>query len=486
MTLPDAAIASRLADSLPSARWFAEKATRIRAVEIVDRIGLEDDARDGGRGTELFLTLADVRSGAARSASRYAVVLDADGRDVAATPEVAIRLVRLVLAARSLPGRTGRLVGHVVGAAPAGDAAWPLTASPLGGDASNTSFVVRGGTAGWVVKLLRRSRAGIQPEVEIGRFLADAAPWPETPRLCGWLDYEATGGDATTLATVHEYAPDRAPAWDVLVGLLTEHAVATGGEDVEPILPIVDALGGTTARMHRALASRPDVPAFAPAPATVAGRRAMAEHMADHARHVAATIESRLDRLPAGIAGRLGRVLSAWPALVARFASFPAISLAAADIRVHGDYHLGQVLVPAEAADTPPSGTVGGIMVIDFEGEPGRSLEERRARTSAAKDVAGMCRSFDYLLRHVAATTGRTYAPAALERVEARYLAAYDGVAAGAAWWPADRDEAASLLAIFRLDKAIYELAYELGHRPDWIEVPLAAVEAAMAAPGPE
>jgi trehalose synthase-fused probable maltokinase len=136
-------------------------------------------------------------------------------------------------------------------------------------------------------------------------------------------------------------------------------------------------------------------------------------------------------------------------------------------IRVHGDYHLGQLLVAEQ----------GSVLVIDFEGEPGRPLAERRGKTAAAKDVAGMCRSFDYLLRHVTKLTGRPYAAADLERMEACYLDAYREVAAGQPWWPADRENADALLAVFKLDKAIYELAYELNNRPDWIDVPLAAIE---------
>ena len=139
---------------------------------------------------------------------------------------------------------------------------------------------------------------------------------------------------------------------------------------------------------------------------------------------------------------------------------------------MHGDYHLGQVLV-GEHDDR--------VFVIDFEGEPGRSLEERRCKTPAAKDVAGMCRSFDYLLRHVSKTTGRLYAAADLERLESGYLDAYRSIADGQPWWPADRRHADALLAAFTLDKAIYELAYELANRPDWIDVPLAALEQAVA-----
>ena len=133
---------------------------------------------------------------------------------------------------------------------------------------------------------------------------------------------------------------------------------------------------------------------------------------------------------------------------------------------MHGDYHLGQVLVDESAQR---------VMPIDFEGEPTRPLAERRRKTSAAKDVAGMLRSFDYLVAHVDRLHGAGHGdPAALAEA---FLAAYRRGAAGATWWPADADEERRLLAAFTLDKAVYELAYELANRPDWVEVPLGALE---------
>ena len=181
-------------------------------------------------------------------------------------------------------------------------------------------------------------------------------------------------------------------------------------------------------------------------------------------------IESRLPQMEPTMAGRLAAVLDARSRLVSRFDRLPSIALDCDNIRVHGDYHLGQLLVAEQ----------GGVLVIDFEGEPGRTLAERREKTAAAKDVAGMCRSFDYLLRHVAKLTGRPYAAADLARLEACYLNAYREGAAGQPWWPADPAAADALLAVFKLDKAIYELAYELNNRPDWIDVPLAAIEEAL------
>jgi maltose alpha-D-glucosyltransferase/alpha-amylase len=363
----------------------------------------------------------------------------------------------------------------VSSAAPTG----PITVSPIGGDASNTSIVVRSGSTGWIIKLFRRCRAGIQPEVEIGEFLATASPWQDTPRLCGWLEYvpadDQLAASSTAIATVHEFAPGYTTGWDRLVGLLTA-GDGLAGHSGDEVLAIVADLGRATARMHRAFSARPDIPAFAPESATPVGRQAAALRMSEHAQGVFALIESRLPQVEPTMAGRLAAVLDARSRLVSRFDRLPGIALAATNIRVHGDYHLGQVLV-AEHESNLLVAEQGGVLVIDFEGEPGRTLAERREKTATAKDVAGMCRSFDYLLRHVAKSSARPYAAADLARLEACYLGAYREGAAGQPWWPTDPAAADALLAVFKLDKAIYELAYELNNRPDWIDVPLAAIE---------
>jgi trehalose synthase-fused probable maltokinase len=178
--------------------------------------------------------------------------------------------------------------------------------------------------------------------------------------------------------------------------------------------------------------------------------------MAGHAREVFALA-----------AARLPTALAQPERLIAGLEALARLPITASDIRVHGDFHLGQVLVGPDDAR---------ILVIDFEGEPGRSLAERRAKTSVCKDVAGMCRSFDYLLRHVARTTGADYGADDLALLEQTHLDAYREIARGHAWWPTDTAEADGLLAAYTLDKAIYELAYELQNRPDWVEVPLAAL----------
>jgi maltose alpha-D-glucosyltransferase/alpha-amylase len=484
MTLDDATIASRLAASLPRTRWFADKGADVTAVTLHERVPLPRDM-----GAEM--ALADVHCAGRDPSPRYAVMIDAAGDDAALTPAVARWLLDLVLSGGSLPGRHGTFVGHPTSHAERATSVAPtesVTVSAIGGDASNTSLVVRCGSIGWVIKLFRRCRAGIQPEVEIGEFFAVASPWHDTPRLCGWLEYLPAddGHDAasTAIATVHEFAPGHATGWDRLVGLLT---VGDGlpGQAGDEVFAIVGALGRATARMHRAFSARPDIPAFAPEPATPAGWQASATRMSRHAEGVFALIESRLPQLEPTIARRLVAVLAARSKLVSRFDRLPSIALATSTIRVHGDYHLGQVLVAEQCdqslvAERENKSLVpehAGVLVIDFEGEPGRTLAERREKTAAAKDVAGMCRSFDYLLRYVAKSSGRPYAAADLERLEACYLEAYREVAAGQPWWSADLSAADALVAVFKLDKAIYELAYELTNRPDWIDVPLAAIE---------
>jgi len=486
-----------VARALAAARWFAGKATGIDRVRLHDRVPLP-----GAGGAEVLLV--EVHAAGGSAPDRYVMVRrgsddDAGSDNVAGNDNVngndaAAALARWLAAAIGAPvvlaGQAGRLVVHATagtapgeprtgGVASARAAAAPSAEIvPLGDDASNSSFLVPTAAGGLTVKLVRRCRTGIQPEVEVGEFLArECGGWRETPRLRGWLEYvedrpSPEPSASTAIATVHEFAPRCTTAWERLSGLLA--AAAPGDDAVAPLLQFVARIGAATARMHEALAARPGIAAFAPRPASAAGRRSLAADMATHALEVFARVEREAARQPAAVAARLRAVLAARSRIVGRFERLARVAATTPDIRVHGDYHLGQVLV-GDADDR--------VLVIDFEGEPGRPLALRRATWSAAKDVAGMCRSFDYLLRQAAKTGGPPYDAAALERLERCFLDAYRAAAAGGSWWPAAAAEAEALLEAFRLDKAIYELAYELDNRPDWIDVPLAAVEAAASPP---
>jgi trehalose synthase-fused probable maltokinase len=182
---------------------------------------------------------------------------------------------------------------------------------------------------------------------------------------------------------------------------------------------------------------------------------------------------TRQPTLPAAVSAPLHELLARRDAVFAVLGGLADIESPAALIRIHGDFHLGQMLLRLPELEP---------LVIDFEGEPGRSLADRRRKTTALKDVAGMCRSFDYSLRHAARSGGPPYDAAHLHLLETRYLGAYRAVAHGQIWWPGEATAADAILATYKLDKALYELAYELGNRPDWVEVPLEALVALSAA----
>jgi maltose alpha-D-glucosyltransferase/alpha-amylase len=300
--------------------------------------------------------------------------------------------------------------------------------------------------------------------VEVGAFLSGRLGWARTPPLVGWLEYQpAAGGEATVLATVHEFQPDCRTAWEVL------------GEDLaagrrEPVVGLVAAIGTLSGEMHARLASRADLAAFAPEPEREADRRLLAGMMTDHVKRALVRAAAGSVGLPAAVAERLVAVAADGDRLAAACNVVAEIG-GGERIRVHGDYHLGQVLVRGD----------GEVFVIDFEGEPARPLVQRRAKASPFKDVAGMCRSFDYLLRQSArrgagGDVSRDL-PRDLAAIEGAFLAAYRQEAAGHAWWPADPAAAARLLEAWKIDKAVYELAYEIDNRPAWVEVPLAALE---------
>jgi maltose alpha-D-glucosyltransferase/alpha-amylase len=442
-----------IASWLPQARWCAGRA----AAELI----LADACHTDG----ITLALVDARSPAGGEPVRYVVPVTNDtGADAACTPAFARWLVDVVKTGRTVPGIHGTFVGHPLGHQAPSPAA-PVDVVPLGADASNTSCLVRTRDGGCVTKLLRRCRVGIQPEVEVGTFFATQSPFAATPRLRGWLEYRPAGGGPTTaLATIHDHLPGCESAWDVLGRLLIDRGL--DGPHSDRIATLVAAIGRGTAAMHMALAARPDVPAFAPRDVTTADRAAAAADLVAHATEVLA-VAAAATAVPAGVADRVRRVVAAREAIGTRLRGIADV-LPAKLIRVHGDFHLGQVLV-AVADDR--------VFVIDFEGEPGRTLDARRAFAPAAKDVAGMCRSFDYLARH-AGVSHPSETAAILER---RFRAAYVAEVAGHAWWPADDASADRLVTLLALDKAVYELAYELRHRPDWVGIPLAGIEAALA-----
>ena len=361
-----------------------------------------------------------------------------------------------------------------------------------------------------IMKLFRRIEPGINPDFEIGRQLTEKVRFPRVPAVAGALEYER-GSQPTTLAMVQQLVESQADGWthatDEIgryydrIGSVTAPVVSAPRRFTElatteipkrvqeamgAYIELALKLGRRTGEMHLALAADTTDPAFAPEPFSKDDLKALSSEAVALAQRAFQSLDARLQQQAEEQAGdtdqsgsRQGvdveqahRLVTARDALLDRIRSAPRFEFVCSKIRVHGDYHLGQVLW--SEAD---------FYLLDFEGEPARSLPYRRQKQSPLKDVAGMLRSFNYAayagLFGQAATR-----PADFGRLEpwahiwqtwasAAFLRGYFETAGEASFLPADFAQRDALLRLFMLDKALYELNYELNNRPDWVRIPL-------------
>jgi len=481
-----------LPEFLPLQRWFAAKGEKIKSATV--RVGpvlggdyrvavAEVESAETGAQTYLLplvtvwgeehvqfgsptlaATLAKVRR-----ANRVGALVDAAG-----DPRFAEAMVAAMRAGVEVS--EGDIRFRANGTAALADLGGVDEARALGTDQSNVSLAF--GDKG-LLKIYRRLRPGRQPDIEVARFLSEHTAFTNTPAFFGEATLTAGSEEPTTIAACFAFVPNQGDGWKVTVEALArelqDRALADEAEAAEtradagfPFpLDLAEALGRRTGELHNALATPVDDPAFGTEPVRrrdiggwIADTRALAADAIHRLAAGAQTSESEallarrkeVDRL----IGRLGK---ATPHGVKS--------------RIHGDYHLGQVLI-AQA----------DIYIIDFEGEPRRSVEERRARSSPLRDVAGMLRSFDYAafaavdrVRALGTVPVETEAMAWRWREEsnARFLAAYDAArgAAGAATGEA-------LLDLFVLQKALYEISYEATSRPAWVATPVRGVLALL------
>ena len=313
---------------------------------------------------------------------------------------------------------------------------------PMGAEQSNSSLVFDEALA---LKLYRRVEAGINPELELLRFLTERG-FESVPALAGWYEYTGRLMEAT-LGVMQEFLPGARDGWELALDELSS--------DPEEFLGRVRALGEVTGRLHSALGSDASNPSFAPE-----------EPSAESLGLLTATVDEEIERifleLPEDeavepIAGR-GEEVREQLRLLTHVGSAGKV------IRTHGDYHLGQTMLAER-----------GWVVIDFEGEPARPLPERRRKRSPLRDVAGMMRSFVYAASASKILRGVQPPEDWEQRAREEFLEAYlDG--ADPSLLPASRHGVEQLLSVFELEKAVYELRYELNNRPDWVRIPVAGI----------
>ena len=495
------AAAASLTRDLSSERWFAAKARPIAGVTPLDYAAVP------ATGGVLAIFRIDFNAGPPETYCIPLLARPTENREgwVAADalddPAFCAALVEQIQTGGALPGRRGRF--HFRATAVLADMLpeLPRQVSRIKTEQSNTS-VVFGGRA--ILKVFRKLETGPNPELEITDFLTRHTAFRGAPRLGGAIEYEVSGNEPTTLATLHEFVANQGDAWTVLQARLAEYfAVAvTGPETGGPPDPAfaralagadakeARALGELTGQLHMALASA-TAPALAPAPIGPDDVRAWRQRMQQRLDRAEGVLAAALDTLPADLRDLAQRTLDAAPRLSDALDPLTALAAEPVDkIRIHGDYRLGQILR-----------TDDGFVIVDFEGEPARPLADRRARECALKDVATMLRSFSYATRaaalrvvDVAGGNGALRdqlaqsATAWEEGVRGAFLEGYLGETQkhGAAFLPREREVLDTVLRVFELDHATSEVDDEINRRPTWASGSLEALlQAAAPVPAP-
>jgi maltose alpha-D-glucosyltransferase/alpha-amylase len=484
---------------LAAQRWFAGKGSVVRAARLVD-YGL---LSEGTAKAPYLLSLVstEMKSGAKQN---YFVplALDEGREDEAVMPSALARIRRggkvgLLYDATAASDFTLAVVNAMKSAASTATAEggtirfFKTAAMPeispgdeirrLSVEQSNSS--IRIGPA--ILKIYRRVQEGLNPELEIERFLTEVAGFAQIPQLYGFAEYDAPNGRPAALALLQQFVANQGDAAtfsiDMLrrelesVALVPEMPQAKFEEVFSAYMRLAEVLGRRTGELHKALATPTDDPAFKAEPLTEDDLAAAAADARTFAAKAFARLRSALDTLPEGARPLVETLAARQQGLDRLIGDLVRPPVGAVKTRIHGDYHLGQVLIAKE-----------DVVIVDFEGEPARSEEERRAKASPLRDVAGMLRSFAYVeataIRDIGqrfgADSARLRAAAAEWRrqAEAHFLLAYDRAVAGSAVEVTDPATRANVLKLHMLARALYEIDYEGGNRPDWLDIPVQGV----------
>lgn len=368
----------------------------------------------------------------------------------------------------------------------AGDCSTPLPLRRAAATSSNTTLLLGDRL---FLKACRRLWVGINPELEMGRFLTEVSPYGHIATVAGALEFEDNDGTLTTLVLVQELVASQGDAWSDTLAILgsfldecrhqPEAVRARLDTCHAAILQQLSTLGRRTGELHCALATSSGDPSFDPQPITPADLQHWACQVGAEAAQTLDQLERHLPHLAHDQQSGAQGLLKERQAVLAMIQAMLPVAVDAVITRYHGDFHLGQVLRVNQ-----------DFILIDFEGEPGRSLQQRRSKHSPLQDVAGMLRSFNYAAHSALtqAVAGHAASVDLLEpfvidwerRARTVFLAAYREAMRACPAYPAASQAAASLLQLFELEKAFYELRYELDNRPDWVHVPLGGLTALL------
>lgn len=456
---------------LTEQRWFGAKGRTIQRLELDEAFVLDEAAPH-----LLAVTTLTLDDGARQ---RYQFALTGEPLRQAAPGEGAWR----AMAAAMAEGRTVPALRHdaddpIITAAlvcrpgPAMPADGPGTERDPGTDQSNT-IVVLGDEI--LQKTYRRLQPGLNPDLEMTAFLSEQARFAAVPPLAGFVELVEARHGTTTLAMAQQYVSDATDAYESIVETLTAWLLAPGAVTTEFATEVAADLGGLTGGLHAALASDPTGHGLT----EMAPREATRDELRAWARRARENMDRAVDLLPARTAdGKTLRALA--PRLAQILTVLEGQSATPEVIRAHGDLHLGQILVAPD-----------GFRIIDFEGEPLSTPDERRAHRHPLRDVASMLRSIDHVGRSAGRRAERSNGgpldapgldlPAWLDRSRERFLDGYRAALRDARIW-VDIDP--DLLLAFEVDKELYEVAYAATYLPSWLWAPMEGLRGLAAPPG--
>ena len=519
-----------LPEYLPKQRWFAGKSREIKSVRIADWIPLSVPLNISSDASQSVLVLVQVEFDTG-SPDVYFMPLamsfgDAENELQRTAPNTIIAPVRSqrrtgLLYDGAFDDQTCKLLFSLIGNAGRvkarrgevrgirGKTFLDLVAPDEkrlqvrrgSAEQSNTSILFGDR---FILKLFRRQEPGLNPDVEIGQYLTEKTSFNQIPPFAGSIEVDglaAADGAVANLALLQGLVANEGDGWkwtleeldryyeactslpfpDKLSGevppleLSENHPTQVVRDHLGLYLEASATLGCRTAELHLALATPTDDPAFAPEALTEVDLNAQFAGIRQHASSVLDLLKERLSYLPDEVVGVAASVLSRRRQILDRFAPLNADFPKMQRIRIHGDYHLGQVLrVKTD------------FVILDFEGEPARPLAVRRSKQCPLKDVAGMLRSFgyaayaglmDYTARHPEDLTRLEPWAQLWERsAAAEFLRAYHETAQGVGFLPSGNVDFRKLLNVFLLDKALYEVLYELNSRPTWVRIPLMGI----------
>jgi len=498
---------------LPRQRWFGEKDQRIKSASVRARGEIARQFEDGS-GSETFLAQVVEAQLAGGGRPRYLLPLAAIWSP--AETELRQGLAPVTLAEMRQSRKEGALVDAfsqegfplAVFDAIRREATLPLEGgeirchktSSFDPSAVPERLAVRRAAAEQsnssvffedygMLKLYRRLQPGPHPEVEMSRFLVESAGFANTPPLLATLEIAVdgeSGREEHALGVLFGFIRNQGDGWTQALNYLTRYlddALISGGESPSALadpdvffLMLARQLGIRTAEMHRALAEHAgNHPDFAPEPLCPEDTAEWRDDLANATAHMLSGLERERPSLPAPTRDLADRVLTLRHGLFERILRLIPDTVEAQKTRYHGDFHLGQVIV-----------VQNDFFIIDFEGEPARPLASRRRKSSPLRDVAGMIRSFDYAAvaavrqlaeaRPAAEPRMTQLAEAWRQRAVDGFRAAYRKTMRGCAAYPASKKQARDMTAFFILEKAVYEVSYELANRPAWVDIPLKGI----------